>query len=220
MVNPELLEDLCFDAGTTRKEKAMEYVAKRKVDITKVLYEDKNNFELKSKVNGIENTYDVYIKVQDNELEDLKCTCEYYQKNYAACKHIVATMVEFDNNPDYIRIFSGEKQEENISATIENSLKNNTSKEYKLFKQLLNEFYTDNTNNEDKKIQNSKNTNVKIIPKLLIDKYNSSLKLEFKIGEQQFYKIKSLPEFYDIGLGNQLLLTPLLTRLLVCRTDS
>lgn len=30
MVNPELLEDLCYDAGTTRKEKAMEYVAKKK----------------------------------------------------------------------------------------------------------------------------------------------------------------------------------------------
>ena len=29
MVNPELLEDLCYDAGTTRKEKAMEYVAKK-----------------------------------------------------------------------------------------------------------------------------------------------------------------------------------------------
>ena len=99
MVNPELLEDLCYDAGTTRKEKAMEYVAKKRVNITKVIYEDSKNFELKAKVRGTGNNYDVYIKVQNNELEDLKCTCPDYQKNYAACKHIVAAMVEFDNNP-------------------------------------------------------------------------------------------------------------------------
>ena len=75
MVNPELLEDLCYDAGTTRKEKAMEYVAKKRVNITKVIYEDNKNFELKAKVKGTGNNYDVYIKVQNNELEDLKCTC-------------------------------------------------------------------------------------------------------------------------------------------------
>ena len=111
MVNPELLEDLCYDAGTTRKDKAMEYVAKKRVDITKVIYEDNKNFELKAKVKGTNDNYDVYIKVQNNELEDLRCNCPDYQKNYAACKHIVATMVEFDNNPDYVRIFTGEKDE-------------------------------------------------------------------------------------------------------------
>ena len=111
MVNPELLEDLCYDAGTTRKEKAMEQVAKKRVNITKVIYEESKNFELKARVKGDSDSYDVYIKVQNNEFEDLKCDCEHYRKNYAACKHIVATMVEFDNNPDYIRIFKGEKNE-------------------------------------------------------------------------------------------------------------
>ena len=80
----------------------------KRVEITKVIYEDNNNFELKSKVKGDNDIYDVYIKVQNNELEDLKCGCDGYKKNYAACKHIVATMVEFDKNPDYIRIFAGE----------------------------------------------------------------------------------------------------------------
>ena len=68
MVNPELLEDLCYDAGTTRKEKAMEYVAKKRVDITKVIYENNKNFELRSKVRGENDYYNVYIKVQNNEL--------------------------------------------------------------------------------------------------------------------------------------------------------
>lgn len=197
MVNPELLEDLCYDAGTTRKEKAMEYVAKKRVNITKVIYEDNKNFELKAKVKGTGNNYDVYIKVQNNELEDLKCTCPDYQKNYAACKHIVAAMVEFDNNPEYIRIFTGVQANENVESNSLPNVNKKSSKDYKLFQQLVNEFYYDHSQNSENNITNSKNKNIKILPKLIIDKYNSNLKLEFKIGEQQLYKLKSLPEFYE-----------------------
>ena len=190
MVNPELLEDLCYDAGTTRKEKAMEYVAKKRVNITKVIYEDNKNFEIKSRVKGNNDNYDVYIKVQNNELEDLRCDCPDYQKNYAACKHIVATMVEFDNNPDYIRIFTGEKNDENLpSNTLQHVKGAKNSKEYKIFKQLINEFYNDSVTEQEKELGKSKNKNIKIVPKLLIDKFNSNLKLEFKIGEQQLYKL-------------------------------
>ena len=203
MVNPELLEDLCYDAGTTRKEKAMEYVAKKRVNITKVIYEDSKNFELKSKVKGDNDDYDVYIKVQNNELEDLRCNCKDYYKNYAACKHIVATMVEFDNNPDYVRIFSGEKNNQIESSSIVTSKSKRNSKDYKLFKQLVNEFYNDGLSKEEKELGNSKNKNVKIIPKLLIDKYNSNIKLEFRIGEQQLYKLKSIPEFYEKMLNGE-----------------
>ncbi len=204
MVNPELLEDLCYDAGTTRKEKALEYVAKKRVNITKVIYEDSKNFELRSKVKGNGDRYDVYIKVQNNELEDLRCDCPDYQKNYAACKHIVATMVEFDNNPDYVRIFTGKRAEHNVEGAYLEKIKNGKdTKEYRIFKQLINEFYNDSSTNQDKIIGNSKNKNVKIVPKLLIDKFNSNLKLEFKIGEQQLYKLKSLPEFYEKMLNGE-----------------
>ena len=204
MVNPELLEDLCYDAGTTRKEKAMEYVAKKRVNITKVIYEDSKNFELKSKVRGNSDDYDVYIKVQNNELEDLRCNCQDYQRNYAACKHIVATMVEFDSNPDYIRIFTGQRTEQHQNHGIANSTKKRGNQnEYKVFKQLINEFYNDASAQQDKEFKNSKNKNIKIIPKLLIDKYNSNLKLEFKIGEQQLYKLKSIPEFYEKMLNHE-----------------
>ena len=203
MVNPELLEDLCYDAGTTRKDKAMEYVAKKRVDITKVIYEDDKNFELRAKVKGTNDNYNVYIKVQNNELEDLRCNCPDYKKNYAACKHIVATMVEFDNNPEYIRIFNGEKNE-NLSTT---SLSHVTNKKnditYKMFKQLVNEFYTGRETTQEGESKKSKNTGIKIIPKLLIDKYNSNLKLEFKVGVQHFYKLKSLPEFYEKMLNGE-----------------
>lgn len=203
MVNPELLEDLCYDAGTSRKEKAMEYVAKKRVNITKVIYEDNKNFELKAKVKGTEDNYDVYIKVQNDELEDLRCTCPDYQKNYAACKHIVATMVEFNNNPEYIRIFTGVQAKENIEFNSLSNINNKSSKDYKLFKQLVNEFYYDHSQNSEKTAINTKNKNIKILPKLIVDKFNSSLKLEFKIGEQQFYKLKNLPEFYGHMLNGE-----------------
>ena len=204
MVNPELLEDLCYDAGTIKREKAMEYVAKNRVNITKVIYEDNKNFELRSRVKGDNDSYDVYIKVQNNELEDLKCDCPDYQKNYAACKHIVATMVEFDNNPDYIRIFTGEKNGEDIqNKAFSSTKKGKHSNEYKIFKQLVNEFYNDTLTSQEKEIGKTKNKNIKIVPKLLIDKYNSNLKLEFKIGEQQLYKIKSIPEFYEHMLNSE-----------------
>ena len=204
MVNPELLEDLCYDAGTTRKEKAMEYVAKKRVNITKVIYEDSENFELKSKVKGNNDIYEVYIKVQNNELEDLRCNCPDYQKNYAACKHIVATMVEFDSNPDYIRIFTGKRAEPtNQSNIIGTTVNTKNLNESKIFKQLVNEFYNDTSTNQDKGLRHSKNKNIKIVPKLLIDKFNSNLKLEFKIGEQQLYKLKSLPEFYERMLNEE-----------------
>ena len=204
MVNPELLEDLCYDAGTSRKEKAMEYVAKKRVNITKVVYEDSKNFEIKSKVKGSYDEYDVYIKVQNDELEDLKCGCPDYQKNYAACKHIVATMVEFNNNPEYIRIFTGEQSEDgNIDSKSLMKLNNKNNKDNKLFKQLINEFYYDNTQNSERKEVNSKNKNIKIYPKLIIDKNNTNLKLEFKLGEQAQYKLKSLPEFYEHMLNNE-----------------
>ena len=205
MVNPELLEDLCYDAGTSHKEKAMEYVAKKRVNITKVIYEDNKNFELKSRVKGDNDSYDVYIKVQDNELEDLRCDCEDYKKNYAACKHIVATMVEFNNNPDYIRIFTGEKNEkEQELLNNGKGLKNGKGqKEYKIFKQLVNEFYNLSNTEQEKELGKSKNKNIKIVPTLLIDKDNSNLKLEFKIGEQQLYKLKSIPEFYEHMLNGE-----------------
>lgn len=207
MVNPELLEDLCYDAGTSHKEKAMEYVAKKRVNITKVIYEDNKNFELKSRVKGDNDSYDVYIKVQDNELEDLRCECADYHKNYAACKHIVATMVEFNNNPDYIRIFNGEKSDDESNGSLVNSNKNLRNgrglKEYKIFKQLINEFYNLSNTEQEKELGKSKNKNIKIVPTLLIDKDNSNLKLEFKIGEQQLYKLKSIPEFYEHMLNGE-----------------
>ena len=39
--------------------------------------------------------------VKNGELQQSKCECEDYYTHYAACKHIVATLLEVDGNPKY-----------------------------------------------------------------------------------------------------------------------
>ena len=65
----------------------------------------------------------------------------------------------------------------------------------KVLKQLVNTFLSV----ESKQIQNVKNlnNNVQIEPTLFYDKFHETLKIEFKIGNSQMYKLKNLVEFYD-----------------------
>ena len=114
IINSDILVELSRDAGTSRNLKAEKYVKEKRVNITKVIYDDENNFELKSKVRGSLDKYQVYIKVQNNEIEDVSCDCQDYETHFGTCKHILATMMEFSRNPEYVKIFTGmqEKSEE------------------------------------------------------------------------------------------------------------
>ena len=46
LVNKDIIAELCENAGDTRYQKALEYVEDKRVTITNVNYENKNNFEL------------------------------------------------------------------------------------------------------------------------------------------------------------------------------
>ncbi len=75
---------------------------------------------------------------------------------------------------------------------------------YSVLKQILKEFYNtseakENVHNEIKNLDGG----VKIEPKLIYNRYTNNLKLEIKIGTKQFYKVKSLPEFYDKFISNE-----------------
>ena len=63
IVNPQVLKELKDVAGSAREEKAEDYVKNKRVNIKKVIYDNINNFEVKSKVKGNKNVYDVYIQV-------------------------------------------------------------------------------------------------------------------------------------------------------------
>lgn len=190
-INSELLLELCRDAGTSRQLKAERYYREKRVNITKVIYEDANNFELKSKVRGSISKYQVYIKVQNNEIEDVSCNCQDYETHYGTCKHILSTMMEFLRNSEYEKIFTGvqEKGERLPIAKL-----NKTREQNQNFKQLLNVFYEESSESGTlgKNIHN-----VKLIPTIILDRFQNKMKIEFKIGETQMYKLKSLPEFYE-----------------------
>ena len=78
---------------------------------------------------------------------------------------------------------------------------NRIDDEYKIFKQLVHTFYH-NEIEKGKNIQNKVN-NLVIEPKLIYDTFHKTLKTEFRIGDNQLYKIKSLPEFFERMLNNE-----------------
>ena len=196
IVNPQVLKELKDVAGSAREERAEEYVRNKRVNIKKVIYDNINNFEVKSKVKGNQNVYDVYIQVVQGEIENIECTCEDYYEHYGTCKHILATAMEFSRNESYVRIFSGEVEEkQNDIAMYKKYSKQN--EKYRNFKQLINTFYP---NNEQEKEENKNRIplhSIKLEPKLIYNSYLKTLKLEIKIGDKQLYKLKNLPEFYD-----------------------
>ena len=78
---------------------------------------------------------------------------------------------------------------------------NKNEEQYKIFKQVVNTFYHKELK-RTKDIQSIKN-NLKIEPQIIYDTFNKTLKAEFRIGDSQLYKIKSLPEFFERMLNQQ-----------------
>lgn len=196
IVNPQILNELRDAAGAKREQKAKNYVDMRRVSIKKVIYENANNFEIRSIVKGIQDIYNVHIKIEKGEIEDISCNCPDYYEHYGTCKHILATAIEFSRNESYIRIFSGETQEKQNDIAMYKKYQKKEEK-YRNFKQLIHTFYP-NYEEEQKEITNKISShNIKLEPKLIYNTYLKTLKLEIKIGDKQLYKLKNLPEFYD-----------------------
>ena len=201
IINEKIYEDLISQVNTETLEEAKKLIQNRQINITKIIYDDKENFELNSVTKEQTEKNTIYIKVQEGEIENLSCTCEEYKKSYCACKHIIATVKNFIDNPEYIRIFTGNSNE-NYKIKIKE--KEDNLENYKIFNQLVKEFYNLNEEeiNEDSS-QNTQEGTIHIEPRIIYRKPNNTLKLEIKIGEKQFYKVKSLPEFYDRFLNQE-----------------
>ena len=78
---------------------------------------------------------------------------------------------------------------------------NRNEEQYKIFKQLVHTFYHNDVQ-KTKDIQVKVN-NLLIEPKLIYDTFHKTLKAEFRIGNSQLYKIKSLPEFFERMLNHE-----------------
>lgn len=190
LVNREVEEELYSDAGDTRVQKARLYVKTGRTQIEKINYNDENNFEITGKVTGQE-IYRTHIYIEDGEIADVTCECIDYQNRYAACKHIVATMMEFTNNSKYEEMLENEEKID-INKTLRSDSK------YRSFKQIVNEFYSEEMNEiEESNKPEEETEKIKIEPKIIYDKYTNNFRIEFKIGNQRMYKLKDLTEFYD-----------------------
>lgn len=196
IVNPGILNELRNGAGSAREQRAEDYVENKKVNIKKVIYEDSNNFEIRAKVRGNLDNYDVHIQAKKGEIEDISCNCEDYYSHYATCKHILATLLEFNRNENYVRIFTGTQEEKQNDVAIYQKYQKQEEK-YRSFKQLIHTFYPVNQEIAEKNKSKVMLQTIKLEPKLIYNSYLKTLKLEIKIGDKQLYKLKNLPEFYD-----------------------
>lgn len=91
IIDEKIYQDLISQASNEALEQANEIAKNNQVSITKVIYDDKNNFEINSVVKAKEKennvilnkNYKIYIKVIDSEIENLSCTCDDYKKAIA-----------------------------------------------------------------------------------------------------------------------------------------
>ena len=69
---------------------------------------------------------------------------------------------------------------------------------YRNFKQVLNYFYEEEMHEGEKELKSNKieYNNVRLVPSLYLDKVYNKMIVEFKVGKEQLYKLKSLPDFY------------------------
>ena len=189
IVNDEVLHELEISAGNKRAEKANDIKSNNNVKITKVNYENSNNFSIHAEVKGKNDTYHTYIEVKNGEIENLNCTCPDYESTYGTCKHILATALEFNSNPSYIQIIK------NQTNTIKNThSKNQNNEKYRIFRQMISSFYLDEQNDVKENLVYSEK--VKIEPRLIYKDNLKTFRLEVRIGNKQMYKIKDLTEFY------------------------
>ncbi len=190
VIRANILKELKNSTTHKEVEEAEEIVKKQDVTITKVIYNDDGNFSVHSDVLGKPENYHTYISCKDGEIDDLRCTCPDYESTYGTCKHILASAIEFNRNPSYAKLFSGEAEK---TITIENKKINN--EKYRIYRQMVNSFY------EEEQLEEKKHTfvgeKVRIEPILIWNQNSKEVKIEFRIGNKQMYKIKNLCEFYD-----------------------
>ena len=195
IVNNEIISEIYQDAGPERTLRGRVYYRSDKVALKSIGYTDINNFRIEGRVYG-SSLYSTEIDVENGEITSYGCNCEDFYNNETACKHIVATLLEFTENKTY---------ENKIKRSIEGNSKNTRENNSRSFRQILNTFYNDELNELDEENNESEiKEKIRIVPMIECDKYSNDIKVEFKIGDKQLYKLKNLPEFYDNMKNNQM----------------
>ena len=197
LINKELTQELYGDAGEPRRFRAKELLNHGKVSIVKADYQNPDNFSVEAIVNGNMDDYTVNIEVNDGELDVASCECMDYFNNYSICKHILATLMRFEQT----KFWDHDIQNEMV---INNQKNASGYHRYKNFKNMISTFYNDELEEINKEQNNYiKNNKVKIEARLEYDKFSYGMKLDFKIGTTRMYKLKDLTDFYTKVTNNE-----------------
>ncbi|MCX8074281.1 MAG: DEAD/DEAH box helicase [Clostridia bacterium] len=199
LVNDSIIKFLEDNMDLSLLSRARTYVNQGRVNIYKIEYKDDLNFKLYSRVKGSTSSYNILVLVEEGKIEDFKCACPYYDTNYYYCKHIVATIIEFNENKEYAkRMLIPQKNSNNTSSEDLNKIY--MERKYQDSLRILNLFNDiDSEDNVDiiNEYTEIKNGNVKVVPQLIFDRFEDKVKVEFSVGLKQQYKIKDLVEFMD-----------------------
>ena len=195
-INSNVLVELEEDAGQDRVIRAKRYNIAKRVKFLDIDYLDKDNFELKANVHGTEK-YTTYVLVEKGEIEDISCTCPDYKKHYGVCKHSLATVLALQDMDNLNKAKTDLDEELNLIQEPKNN--ENDETKYRSFRQIVTNFYNEEVDEIDK-VENEvikTKAKIKIEPKIIYDRFSNDMKIEFRIGDKRFYKIKGLSEFYD-----------------------
>ncbi len=206
LINHEIIEDLYKDAGEARKKRAIEYQKQERIRIKNIEYENELNFSISANVIG-NKVYKTYISVRNGMVEDVTCTCEDYYNHYGICKHTLASVLEFINNPQYSEeIVETEEEKEKIEENKQDLLLNikTGNEKFNSFKQIVNSFYQEEVEGiSDEEDEIKQKGTIKIEPIIYYEKFSGDIKVEFKIGNKKMYKIKNLADFYTRMLNKE-----------------
>ncbi len=223
VVSENALNNIRNISGTEKYNEGVRLYRENRVSLKNIKYTDESNFEVKAVVQDGK-SYTVTVKIEADNL--VGYTCSHLELDSPkVCSHIVATIVELDQNDVYthsLRLSDNVKNKlarrKQILLEYEEQQKRNIQIEN--VKSLLDEFKS--KLDEDEKLFNSLKTNslltekphydysssekVKVVPSIIIE--NSNVIVEIKVGNKQLYKVKDLNifieciennEFYDYG---------------------
>ena len=199
LINPNIVDKLCEEAGQFKTQKAIEYKDENKINVLETNIENQNTFEIKAIAKGSK-AYRTYIAIKDGEVEDVSCQCVDYYNHYSVCKHTLASVLQCQEECEK----RDNDENETSAVSMDSEILENVierSKDQKIghrnFKQIVNIFYNEEIENIDEDIKEIKtNGTIKLEPKIYYDKFANEMKVEFKIGNRKMYKIKDLSEFY------------------------
>ncbi len=186
IINENVLTELERYASDKLVSEAKNLGSSNELAITRVKYDDKQ-IKIYGSANIEDASYEPYIEISNGELNDVKCTCNYYKDSYGTCKHILALAYKFNQSKEFGMLFDDNKKEKKIVE--------DDKEKYRIYRQMISEFYSEEQTEQQVKLSGT--GTLKVEPRVIFDKFEKNIKVEFKIGNKQMYKIKSIPQFYD-----------------------